>query len=101
MLFLIVSTLLFNENGVQIYVIDTLCFFSKNNYKEKYAYDMKSRSLIERNVLCIFYMGKCKLRAKSCSASGREWMCLINYAVYSCARQIEVITCCWHLKSQL
>lgn len=55
---------------------------------------MKSRSLIKRNILCIFYMGKCKMRAKSCSASGREWMCLISHAVCSCARQIKVISCC-------
>lgn len=55
---------------------------------------MKSRSLIKRNILCIFYMGKCKMRAKSCCASGREWMCLISHAVCSCARQIKVICCC-------
>lgn len=99
--FWIVSALLFDENGVQIYVIDGVCFISNNNYKVKYAYSMKSRSLIKGNILCIFYMGKGKLRARSCSASGREWMCLISYAVYSCARQIKAISCCWHLKSQL
>lgn len=100
MLFWIASALLFNGYGVQIYVIDILCFFPNNNYKVKYAYNMKS-SLLKKNILCIFYMGKCKLRAKSCSASGRKWMCLISYAVCSCARQIKVISCCWHLKSQL
>lgn len=88
------SALLFDENAVQIYVIDSVWFFSNNNYKEKYAYSMKSRSLIKRNILCIFYMGKCTLRAKSCSASGREGMYLISYAVYSCARQITAISRC-------
>lgn len=45
-------------------------FFSNNNYKEKYAYNMKSRNLIKRNVLCVFCVGKCKLRAKAVQVEG-------------------------------